>query len=76
MTVHATVSSGETSTGLVLGNGDFVEVLSGGTAVATVVNSGGDAIVDFGGILVSTTVNSGGLQEGHGTLGKMLRLCL
>jgi autotransporter passenger strand-loop-strand repeat protein len=34
-----TVSSGVTSSGITLGNGDIESVLSGGTAVNTTVNS-------------------------------------
>ena len=53
------VSAGQTSTGIVLNNGDTETVLSGGTATGTVVNNGGVVTVS-GGTISGTTVNSGG----------------
>ena len=62
------ISSGETSTGIVLNNGDNMTVQNGGYAVNTVVSSGGSLLVLNGGIAsgVTTaqygriTVSSGG----------------
>lgn len=55
-----TVTSGATSSGLVLRNGDELDVLSGGVAVLTVVSSGGTAFVYNGGVANFTVVSNGG----------------
>jgi autotransporter passenger strand-loop-strand repeat protein len=55
-----TVSSGVTSSGLVLSNGDVLNVLSGGTAISTKVSAGGAAYVSGGGSAIGTTVYLGG----------------
>ena len=57
-----TVSSGFTSTGLVLNYGDELDVLNGGTADGTTVNSGGVAFVSSGGTASDTQVTSGGFE--------------
>lgn len=56
------VSSGQTSSGVVLGFGDTEIVLSGGTASVTTINSGGLETVSSGGLDVSATINTGGGQ--------------
>ena len=53
------VSSGVTSSGVVLNNGDVMEI-RGGTAINTIANSGGHDNVSSGGLAVSTTVNAVG----------------
>ena len=53
------VSSGQTSSGLTISNGDTLAVQSGGTANATTVNSGGSDTV-FG--TVSGTLIEGGTE--------------
>jgi autotransporter passenger strand-loop-strand repeat protein len=53
------VSSGQTSSGIVLGTGDTLTVLSGGTASATMISSGGVSVISAGGV-ASTTIDSGG----------------
>jgi len=54
------VSSGVTSTGLFLLNGDVMNVLYDGTARITTVNIGGRMTVSEGGLADDTVVNSGG----------------
>ena len=58
---NTVVSSGETSSGIVLNSGDTMEVLSGGTAIDTTVNSGGTLQLFDGAIVNGVTINSGGL---------------
>ena len=53
-----TVSSGQTSSGIVLGSGDQEFVLSGGVAVGTTVNSGGVAHIQSGGIDSASVINN------------------
>ena len=55
------VSSGYTSNGAILVNGDTETVLSGGAAVGTAVNSGGSEYVY--GTTTGTNVNAGGIEE-------------
>ena len=55
------VTSGVTSTGIILNNYDSMYVLNGGTANSTTVNSGGYLWVSSGGVANSTTVNSDGV---------------
>jgi autotransporter passenger strand-loop-strand repeat protein len=57
------VSSGVTSSGIVLSNGATLDVLSGGMAVSTTVSAGGIASVSGGGSAVSTLVTSRGIEE-------------
>jgi autotransporter passenger strand-loop-strand repeat protein len=57
------VSSGQTSTGIVLNSGDTETVLSGGTASATAINAGGLETVSSGGLDLGATVNLGGTQQ-------------
>ena len=72
-----TVSSGQTSSGVVLHSGDTMTVLHGGTAIATTVNSGG-RLFDRG-IIRGTKVNnrgqdrvsSGGVASGTTLVGKV-----
>ena len=45
-----TVSSGVTSTGVTLNDGDRLDVLSGGTASGTMVNSGGKVLAQPGSV--------------------------
>ncbi len=52
------VTSGVTSSGITLNNGDFLIVSSGGTASVTVVNSGG--VASILGVGSNTTINAGG----------------
>ncbi len=56
------VTSGETSTGLTLGSGDFLFVSSGGTAVATKVSGGGTVEIFTDGTASLTMVSSGGTE--------------
>jgi autotransporter passenger strand-loop-strand repeat protein/autotransporter-associated beta strand protein len=58
---HTVVSSGETSSGIVLNSGDTMDVLSGGTAIDTTVNSGGTLQLFDGATVDGVTINSGGL---------------
>ncbi len=60
MTTTTNVSSGVTSTGIALNNGDIENIFNGGTAVATTVSSGGVAHVSSGGIASQTDVFNGG----------------
>src|SRR5487761_2646066 len=62
-----TLSNGQTSTGVVVGNGDGMIVLSGGTAVGTQLSYGGVVAVSAGGLAVQTTISSGGWQQVFGT---------
>lgn len=55
-----TVSSGVTSSGLILGASDQLNVNAGGIATSTTVNSGGIETVYAGGVANSTTINNGG----------------
>jgi autotransporter passenger strand-loop-strand repeat protein len=55
-----TISSGQTSGGVVVLSGGTLDVLSGGTAVGTTVNSGGSEVVSSGGTASNTVVSSGG----------------
>jgi autotransporter passenger strand-loop-strand repeat protein len=55
-----TISSGQTSGGVVVLSGGTLDILSGGTAVGTTVNSGGSEIVSSGGTASNTKVSSGG----------------
>ena len=55
-----TVTAGATSSGIVLRNGDELDVLSGGVAIDTVVSSGGAAYVYNGGLANFTVVSDGG----------------
>jgi autotransporter passenger strand-loop-strand repeat protein len=57
------VSSGVTSSALVLSNGAVLNVLSGGTAVSTTVDAGSIASISGGGSAIGTEVNSRGLVE-------------
>jgi autotransporter passenger strand-loop-strand repeat protein len=69
-----TVSSGQTSGGVVVLSGGTLDILSGGTAVGTSVNSGGSEIVSSGGTASNTVVSSGGsLRRRHGSVGANLR---
>lgn len=64
-----TVSSGQTSSGITLYNGDNEFILSGGTAIRTTVSRGGYEAVSGGGTAISTTVSNGGEEflEGPNT---------
>ena len=57
------VSSGVTSSGMILKESDIMSVLSGGTANSTTVNYGGYLGVSSGGTANDTTVNSNGHFE-------------
>jgi VCBS repeat-containing protein/autotransporter passenger strand-loop-strand repeat protein/autotransporter-associated beta strand protein len=61
------VSSGHTSSGLTISNGDFLEVLSGGTAEFITVSSGGIQQVDAGGFASHTILSNGGSDTVLGT---------
>ncbi len=61
------VSSGQTSNGLIVTSGTEALVLSGGAADTTVVSSGGIAAIEAGGTASVTTVLSGGIQYDAGT---------
>ncbi|WP_284944117.1 Hint domain-containing protein [Acidisoma cladoniae] len=54
------VTSGVTSTGLTVGQGDQLLVASAGTTSATTISSGGYEVVSAGGIASATTVKTGG----------------
>src|SRR5580704_8276147 len=56
------VSSGQTSSGVVILNGGGLHVLSGGTASGTTVSSGGALDVLSGGFADPTTIFSGGSE--------------
>ena len=60
------ISSGMFSSGVVLGNGDGMELNSGGSAGSTTVNFGGTMTVFNGGTATSTTVNAGGIMAVSG----------
>ena len=53
-----TVSSGQTSNGIVVQSGGILDVVSGGT-ISNTVDSGGGLIVSAGGSAVSTTIDGG-----------------
>jgi autotransporter passenger strand-loop-strand repeat protein len=55
-----TISSGQTSGGVLVLSGGTLDILSGGTAVGTTVDSGGSEIVSSGGTASNTTVSGGG----------------
>ena len=55
--------TGATSSGLIVGNGDFLLVSSGGVAVATMVSGGGVEDVAAGGVASFTTVSNGGAEN-------------
>jgi uncharacterized protein len=57
------VTSGVTSSGITLNNGDTLNVSSGGTASSTTVNSGGSEVVSSAGSAISTTVALGGIID-------------
>jgi autotransporter passenger strand-loop-strand repeat protein len=57
------ISSGVTSSGIVLTNGAVLDVLSGGMAVSTTVSAGGLADIAVGGSAIGTIVMSRGLEE-------------
>ena len=57
------VTSGQTSSGVIVLGGGIVDVLSGGTARGTIVSSGGIEIISSGGIVSNTTVLSGGALD-------------
>jgi autotransporter passenger strand-loop-strand repeat protein len=61
------VSSGVTSSGLVVTSGNVLEVLSGGSAAVTSVTSSGTLLVDVGGVASGTIVSSGGSAAVSGT---------
>src|SRR5262249_21772828 len=54
------ITSGQTSGGLVVLSGGTVDVFSGGVASATTINKGGLVAVFSSGTVVNTTVSSGG----------------
>src|SRR5260221_8439235 len=63
------VSSGVTSSGLVVsGAGNTLEVLSGGFASATVVAGGGNLQIDSGGSAAGAFISSGGSLFVFGTI--------
>ncbi len=55
------VSSGITSSGVILGSGESMYVSSCGTATSATVNYGGTLVLLNGGVVVDTIVNSGGI---------------
>lgn len=55
------ISSGVTSSFLVLDNGDTDYVYAGGTVISTTVNNGGTEILS-GGIADASTINNGGVE--------------
>ena len=59
------VSSGQTSTGIILNNNNAMIVTNGGTANSTTINSGGNLSISSGGKANSTTVNSSGILFVH-----------
>ncbi|HMK90154.1 MAG TPA: Hint domain-containing protein [Methylocystis sp.] len=61
MTVTS-VTSGRTSSGVVLSSGSTEYVFAGGVAVSTVVSNGGTDIVYSGGIVRDTIVSNGGTE--------------
>jgi autotransporter passenger strand-loop-strand repeat protein len=54
------VTSGVTSSGLTVGDGNQLLVASAGTTSATTINSGGYEVVSAGGVASATTVETGG----------------
>src|SRR5487761_1915946 len=55
-----TLSNGQTSTGVVVGNGDGMIVLSGGTAIGTRLSYGGAVVVSSGGRTSNSVLSVGG----------------
>src|SRR5262249_55305256 len=69
---NQSVTSGATSSGIIVSGGDTFDILSAGVASSTFVDGGGLVTVHSGGIASDTTVSSGGLAElqgGASTLG-------
>ena len=56
-----TVSSGQTSDGIVVQSGGILDVVSGGSTVSATIFSGGNEWVSSGGTVSSTTISGGGL---------------
>jgi autotransporter passenger strand-loop-strand repeat protein len=56
------VSSGVVSSGVVVSNGNILEVLSGGTADVTSVTGGGIEQIDAGGVASGTVISAGGSE--------------
>ena len=61
------ISSGIVSSGIVVTNGNTLEIQSGGTASATSVELGGTEQVDVGGSASGTVVSHGGVAEVYGS---------
>ncbi len=57
--IQSVISSGQTSSGVIVGFGEVLYVLSGGSAVDTTVLGGGSEYVSSGGIAIGTTVSGG-----------------
>ena len=57
------ISSGVTSSGIVLSNGAVLNVLSGGTSLSATVSAGGIGAISGGASAIGTLVNSRGLDE-------------
>jgi autotransporter passenger strand-loop-strand repeat protein len=57
------ITSGQTSSGVIVLGGGILDVLSGGTAIGSVVSSGAIVSVSSGGIVSNTTVLSGGALD-------------
>lgn len=57
------ISSGQTSSGITLGNRDIENVLSGGVAISTVVSSGGADFVSAGGVANGPVLFNGGRED-------------
>jgi autotransporter passenger strand-loop-strand repeat protein/T5SS/PEP-CTERM-associated repeat protein len=55
--------TGGTSSGLTVGNGDFLLVSSGGVVIDTMVSGGGTENVGTGGVASFTTVSGGGIEN-------------
>ena len=49
--------------GLVLNNGDTLQVLASGTSTNTTINSGGTEDVYAGGTSINTAINAGGTED-------------
>jgi autotransporter passenger strand-loop-strand repeat protein len=62
-----TISSGVTSSGLDIGNGDSLAVLSGGTVIDTTMD-GGSFTVQAGGEAISSQIDGGTLVDSGGLL--------
>jgi autotransporter passenger strand-loop-strand repeat protein len=70
-----TISGGQTSSGLVVGSGQVVDVLSGGTASNTIVLAGGTLKVESGGTADPTIISAGGseiISGGGSDLGALI----